>query len=504
MVTEAPDALKSPPGPATESASPLRPAAFGRIDWLKLWIVLGAYAAVLALVVPRHEPWFDEAQAWLIARDDSPYNLLVHTLRYEGTPGLWHLLLMAPAKAGLPYAALNWLAAAVAVAGVFVFLRFAPFPWPIKALFPFTYYVLYQYGVIARSYSLLPVLLFGLAALYRRKAERIYCYTALLCLLANVSLHGALIAGSLMLIHLVQVRSQWDGLSPAFRARQLRAAAAFGLLGVLLVWQLYPPPDPGFEASREIHTDFLDVSIRACMVLARSFTGILVVSAVALAVSLWWLRHRGVLAVYLLPAGTVLLFFAVKYCTVFHEGILFLIWVFALWIGFDSPRRPAQDPRGPMVLVMLLMVAVFICQITWSIRTTALDYSGAYSGARELAQYIQRERLQGRVIFAHGFQTFAVQPYFDRNLFDNYNNKQGPAFWLWSSRHRPIPSLADIRQGDPDVIVIAVWNVWTSKQEQLPNRPGYTQVGVFEGRLFYKGDDYYGHDSFLVLRKSGG
>jgi len=38
---------------------------------------------MLAVVVPLHEPWSNEAQAWLLARDLSLWKLLFYYLRYE-------------------------------------------------------------------------------------------------------------------------------------------------------------------------------------------------------------------------------------------------------------------------------------------------------------------------------------------------------------------------------------------------------------------------------------
>jgi hypothetical protein len=65
------------------------------------------FSAILAIVGPHHEPWFD-AQAWLIARDATLWDLLAHRVRYEGSPGLWHLLLWFLSRAGMPFTWLGW------------------------------------------------------------------------------------------------------------------------------------------------------------------------------------------------------------------------------------------------------------------------------------------------------------------------------------------------------------------------------------------------------------
>lgn len=65
--------------------------------------VFAAYIAVVACVMAFHEPWFDEAQSWLIARDASFRDMLLVRPHYEGHPPLWWLMLSVPAKLGVPY-----------------------------------------------------------------------------------------------------------------------------------------------------------------------------------------------------------------------------------------------------------------------------------------------------------------------------------------------------------------------------------------------------------------
>ena len=161
---------------------------------LALWAAGIAHAVLVLLCAGRHQPWFDEAQSWLLARDLTPTELIFHQTRYEGTPALWTSLLMPLVKSGLPYSDFNYVSAAIAIAGVAVFLRWAPLPLGLKLLFPLTYFPLFQFAVIARSYVLFLPVLGGLAALYPKRHERHWLgYLVLLALLANISLHGALL-----------------------------------------------------------------------------------------------------------------------------------------------------------------------------------------------------------------------------------------------------------------------------------------------------------------------
>ena len=60
------------------------------------------------LLIPYHEIWRDEAQAWLIARD-TPLKDLFSVLKHEGHPAGWFLLLMPFAKAGLPATCMSYI-----------------------------------------------------------------------------------------------------------------------------------------------------------------------------------------------------------------------------------------------------------------------------------------------------------------------------------------------------------------------------------------------------------
>ena len=54
-------------------------------------LALLLYIIGTVLVSCFHEPWFDEAQAWLIARSASLYEILFEIPHYEGHPQMWHL-----------------------------------------------------------------------------------------------------------------------------------------------------------------------------------------------------------------------------------------------------------------------------------------------------------------------------------------------------------------------------------------------------------------------------
>ena len=52
------------------------------------------------------------------------------------------------------YAGMHWVAAAIGFLGVAVLVTTSPFPRFIKLLLPFTFYLAFQYAIVARSYVL--------------------------------------------------------------------------------------------------------------------------------------------------------------------------------------------------------------------------------------------------------------------------------------------------------------------------------------------------------------
>ena len=144
--------------------------------------------------------WFDELQAWNIARASHSLGDLFSNLRYEGHPPLWYLPLYALTRVtGDPRAMqlLAW-AFAVVVAGLILFR--SPFPIPARIALRRGYFFAFEYSVITRSYGLGVLLLVVALVSLGRERPRWTATTVALVLLAWTSLAGAVLAGSLALV----------------------------------------------------------------------------------------------------------------------------------------------------------------------------------------------------------------------------------------------------------------------------------------------------------------
>ena len=90
----------------------------------------------------------------------------------RSAPALWYICLWVLSRLHVGYAGMHWVAAAVGFSGVAVLVTASPFPRFIKLLLPFTFYLAFQYAIVARSYVLAPLLIFLCAYFWPRKLER--------------------------------------------------------------------------------------------------------------------------------------------------------------------------------------------------------------------------------------------------------------------------------------------------------------------------------------------
>lgn len=488
-----------------------------KLDWK--YFVFFTYCILLGIAVSKHEPWFDEAQAWLLARDSSLTELYTKYLRYEGSPGLWHTLLLIPAKSGLPYSSMNIIAALIAIAGVYVFIFYSPFPPIVKILYPFTYFSFYQYAVVARSYVLLPLLLFLTAIVYRNRMNRPFTYVTLLLLLGNISMHGYIVALGLAFLYFIDILRRWFKSSSRFRIRSFSSLVLFAVVSLLLILELKPPKDIiTFAAFNKDLSDFYSKTlymlsdswlttiitqpnpIRAVHLLTY---GIFIVTFI---LSLFWFILRKKLLHFLVPLIGLGVLFTAIYSNLWHQGSLFLLWLFVLWLSYEEKEDHSKLVWITNIAMTAALSVILVFQIYWSYNSFTYDFGHKYSASRDVANYIKARNLQGKKIYMTGFHTISIQPYFDKNIFCNYHDNEKPSFWLWSGANNIYrePYLC-LEKYNPDIIVMGVKDYKNKltplDSSMLPRIPGYDLVQCFDGCLYWKNSPYE-TDSFAIYEKS--
>ena len=138
--------------------------------------------------------WADEIQAWLLSRDSDGVADLLGNLQYEGHPPLWHLLLMPLTRLTNNPAIMQWAHWVIAVTAVYVIVRHAPFSKWQRALLPFGYYPLFEYGAVSRNYSLGLLLAVAACSLFPRWRRRSWRLGAILLLMSLTSVYACILA----------------------------------------------------------------------------------------------------------------------------------------------------------------------------------------------------------------------------------------------------------------------------------------------------------------------
>jgi tetratricopeptide (TPR) repeat protein len=484
--------------------------------WQRYWYVpvFALYLAVVGVTVAHHEPWLDEAQAWLIARDAAWSDLFLTIPRYEGSPILWHLILALPARRGWPYASLGVIGATFAAGGVLLFLSRSPLPKPLTAMVPFTFFLIYQNAVVARSYALMPLLLFAAAAAYPQRHRRPWLYMAPLIVLTQVSAHGWLIAVSLIGLLSLEVLHRWWRRREQLPWRQIvLAVGLFGVAALAAAWQVRPAADHlgglGYEQQLWPRTQY------ALARFSGSFLDASAPSLLILGASLVWFWHTRTLAVYGVPTAAVLVLFVTGHCCYHHEQVLFLVWLFALWISFQNARETATSRSSGRPLWLWrgwvgLLATVFAVQAHWAWASVREDLRGDYSGAPALADYLKREGLVSKRIACSDVYAVAALPYFDRNIFLNLHNGRGSSFAVWSPEYLQERNLwTPTPYREPfDVLVVGAKQPpfcllpWQDPAFNLSLSSDYRCVGYFPGALFWKTGVYDRDDFICYVRKN--
>jgi hypothetical protein len=360
---------------------------------------LAVYVIVIGFVALHHEPWRDEADPWLAARDASAGELL-QLFRHGGTPGLWYFLLIPLARGGAPYFSQHVLHIGVAASSAALILFLSPFPRFARFLIPFSYFFAYEYAVIARTYALSVLLLFVIAALHRHRDQRPVVYAVCVALLANTNIHSLCIAALIGIVYLIDSRRN--------------VAAIFIMLvgGVAALFQIWPAPDAMVHgAISTFRPEAPLLAIRGAFfpnVHAAPAIALIVGAAILIAGTIAVGRSRGTIVI--LWGSYVLLTYilTLKWIGgVRHLGFVLLILLFVLWIAEAQPRLARLVCWS--FLTVSLLSSVFASILFWR-----LDTRFAFSGAQEVAMWIRQHGMAGRTIAGHSETTAsALAPYFD-------------------------------------------------------------------------------------------
>ena len=416
-------------------------------------LILAIYSAALVLLLTRHENWRDEGQAWLLARDLDFWGL-IHQMRYEGHPCLWHLLLMPLAKSGMPYITMNVLSVTLLLCAVALMLWKSPVPLPIQAAILLSAPFLYLLPIISRSYSLIPILLFCNAVVYPYRARHPLVYGLTIALLVQTHIMMLGMAGAISLIWLGEAITAYRRDHNAKALSRQAAGLCLPLISlVFLLIQLYASSESSAYPSAsmmEPHTllahvrEILSRSFKMPSSLLSKLMFLLFILALLAVLVLSFTRGEALkpLLIFLAGSGVMLLLlaFAKRYATQKLAAFLpMLVWL--LWV--DWPQVKNRLHQAALCLMVLSLCLPMICQ---NRNTTLADWKYPYSYSKNCATYLEQNvPRNSEIIVGTDYLAASLLPYMSRKSLLDSKSGEPISYTTWIDREPVMSNLKETR-----------------------------------------------------------
>lgn len=382
-------------------------------------IVLLLFVILSFIICLHHEHWADESEAWLIARDTNFYTLFFKYLHTDGHPALWHLVIKFFQMFGLTYDYFFIIPIIFSTIGVGIFLFKSKFPWYLKVLFPFTFFIFYQYTVVTRGYCLLLPLLAWLACIWDKRYEKCFTFSLILFLLINAEVYSLLFAGGVYLYYFFVLFKQ----KKLFQKKYLLSFIFLAISFLFTAFYVYPIKTYVFNNSlinKGVY--FISDSLFTPFYL-NPYIKILICILVYIYLYKCYTKSNKPInfyqfLIFLIP---VFLFLNFKYYNLWHLPIIFLLIIFCFWIhGMENNK-----------LVVILLLFSFIIQIYWSFTSSLYDYKESYNPSKEVATLLKK--YPNNKIYGLSYNENTINAYFNKNIFVNWDDI---GFFYWDERNK--------------------------------------------------------------------
>lgn len=459
--------------------------------------ILIIYSSLLALVMYYHEPWFDEAQAWLIARDATISELFKSITHYEGHPSLWFLILMPLAKSGMPFEiGLKSINFVIVIISIALFILKAPFNRVYRCSVPFTYFFFYQYGVLSRPYSLMMLAFILSAIFFKKRNESPFRLTTSLILLCSSSAYGIVISLGIVIFWIYENMIQLYKYRVIIKAKGKLCASWTVLLvfNILLLLTLYPFKDTFalnvnkqswmadilymfFAAPMEaLFTNSIYKELENLGNIYYMFIlyGGFLITIVLLFMTIKYKKT----GLYVIPYTLFSIFSSVVYFSSHHIGIIVMFYVFLIWCCLDENmnntcNKEILNKRICGNFVKLVISISIIISIYWSLSSSVYDISHNYGNGRDIYEFITFHDLDKQNIYAAWYPMsveddgaevndynfvcgIPALAYFNENIFLNFNEKKYDKCYLLHKINSDSNYMDNlIRESPPEVLLIS-------------------------------------------------
>ena len=475
-------------------------------------LVLLSFVVLTYYIGSHHEHWADEAQAWLLARDADWLELITYHMKYEGSPVLWHFIIKCFISCGLTYDYYFIIPIIFSSIGIAIFEFKIKTPLLLKIVFPFAYYIFYQYTIVVRSYCLIFPALMVLSLVYNDKTKKPFLFTLCILFLMNISTHMTIVAAGICLIYGLQVLSiTFKKISKKYTDKNisgLKLAENWFMIILLLAafvgvaYFLIPAKDQSEYTGYGINIKYGYISsiISDSLVTNTSefiadgydairrdlqISTIVAIVAIILAFIMYWRDKRFFeLIVMWLP---LYLFLAFYYCNKWHIGMLFEVLVFCLIVHKKIEK---------VNLFSIVFIVISGIQIYYSVMSCNYDLNRMYSASNDVARFLKNSNYQDKKIYGVGYSPTAIEPFFEKSIFAN--KKNGKGYYEWRYNNPNYLSIDDMKKDMPDIVIMAAFRdyIYLPIVNRTESSNLYEKY-YFEGATFVK-DDIFENEGFYV------
>lgn len=409
-----------------------------RQKYLQL-LLCGIYVCINVFLLYYHEPWRDEAQAWLIARD-VPFLSIPGYMSYEGHPCLWHLIIACFAKLNMPYLTLNIVSLTIMTISVGLMVFYSKVSSYLKVLLIFSPVLTYYYPIIARSYCLIPLFLFFSAIFFKSRKEHPARYTLAIAFLIQTNVIMIFTAFLMCVCFLAEVVSDYIHKQKKMDLIKYGGALTLPLISVVLLGcqmlDIKNNSEFGIRISgimdlpvaillkvRNIIKDMCGINVFVLFVIAFLFFVLLTATCI-------YRRSMEKGTVFFVIIGTLIgqiVFYIVFYdFSVQRILVIPLLILWAVWILKES-----YNDKSIIILEMVFSVFILIV-LLHHIPAIRADIEKPYSGSKEASIFIKENIPEDAILISDNKpECSAIMPYLKQKSYLYAANGEKSSYTKW-------------------------------------------------------------------------
>jgi len=376
---------------------------------IKIFVFV-VYIILNIILLINHEPWRDEARAWLMARNLNIKELFVVS-KFDGHPILWHLILMPFAKLGFPYITIQIINLVICLIAAYIFYFKIKINDIIKTFILFGAPFIYVYTTIARNYCL--ILLFAMLLFYIYEKRHIYpCkYIFVLALLLNCPTMCWGLSITMYIFFAYEFFSKKIHTKEKIQFSECIPFIIYILTLILVTVELSGTTNSDFP--KAFSTLFMNYTFMVLNVIVFSIFG---VSSFFTANK--WLKEYIICVVALCHQIIITVFF---YPYLLEQRIFYQCIV---WLGYIIIVYPKMKKKYKSFL-SIIYIMTFITFSFKSYHYVKVDMEMDYSSAKRTAIWINKNIDENELLIDKSIFCQSIVPYLKKNirLYDVYYEK---------------------------------------------------------------------------------